>query len=379
MTVQATPRTDATDKPPQVVIAPRTLVTLVVVALGAVLLLALAYAARTILIQLLVAVVLAMALEPFVQLLERRGVRRGYAVGIAFTIAAVGVAAFAYVLIPPLVHEVTSFGRHAPELLQKLTRGHGKLGFLEHRFHVVEHARASIAKRGGATLLARPALHAAGGLLNTGAAAFAVAFLTLFVSLGGRKWFDAFIEVTPEGTRERWRRSGNGVSNAVGGYVAGNILISLIAGAVTTIILLAMHVPYPVPLGLVVAVFDLIPLVGATLGTVIVAVVALTKGVPTTVIVVAGMWAYQKIENHVLLPLVYHRTVKLSALAIAVSVGAGAEIGGIVGALLGIPIAGALKVVSRELLAWRRGEDPPEEPARQRRHTLNRPRPEATR
>jgi predicted PurR-regulated permease PerM len=122
-----------------------------------------------------------------------------------------------------------------------------------------------------------------------------------------------------------------------------------------------------VPLGLIVAVFDLIPLVGATIGTVIVAAVALTTGVPTTVVVVAGMWVYQKIENHTLLPLIYHRTVQLSPLAIAVSVAAGAEVGGIVGALLGIPIAGALKVVSRELVAWRRGEEAPPEPA-QRRH-----------
>jgi predicted PurR-regulated permease PerM len=196
------PRTGPSEKAPQVVVAPRTLVTLVVVALGAVLLLALAYAARGILIQLLAAVVLAMALEPFVRALERRRFRRGTAVGIAFTLAAVGVAAFAYLLIPPLVHEVTSFGQHAPDLLAKLTRGHGRLGFLERRFHVVEHARAWIAKRGGAMLLARPALHAAGGLLRTGAAVVAVAFLTLFVALGGRKWFDGFLEVVPEGSRE---------------------------------------------------------------------------------------------------------------------------------------------------------------------------------
>jgi predicted PurR-regulated permease PerM len=365
--MSAAPRSDATEQAPAVVVSPRTLVTFVLIALGAVLLLALAYAARGILIQLLVAVVLAMALEPFVQMLERRGLRRGYAVGITFTLAALGVAAFGYLLIPPLVHEVTSFGQHAPQLLAKLTSGHGKLGFLEHRFHVVEHARKWIAQRGGAMLLAKPALHAAGGLLSTGAAAVAVAFLTLFLALGGRKWFDSFLEVVPEGSRERWRRGGSGVSTAVGGYVAGNVLISLIAGSVTTVILLVTHVPYPVPLGLVVAVFDLIPLVGATLGTVIVAAVALTKGVPTTVIVVAGMWVYQKIENHTLLPVIYHRTVQLSPLAITVSVAAGAEVGGIVGALLAIPIAGALKVVSRELIAWRRGEDPPEQTRTRRR------------
>src|SRR5262249_11673129 len=200
--------------------------------------------------------------------------------------------------------------------------------------------------------------HAAGGVVKTAGALVAIAFLTLFLALGGRKWWDSFLAVVPEGSRERLHRAGSGISTSVGGYVAGNLLISLVAGTVTTLILLVTGVPYAVPLGLVVALFDLIPLVGATIGTIIVAAVALTKGVPTTVIVVAGMWVYQKIENHTLLPLVYHRTVKLSPLAIAVSVAAGAEVGGIVGALLGIPIAGALKVVSHELVSWRRGEDP---------------------
>ena len=237
-----------------------------------------------------------------------------------------------------------------------MTEGHGRLGFLERRFHVVEHARSSIAQHGGASLFARPALNAASGLLNTGASAITVAFLTLFVALGGRTLFSGLLELVPERSRARWRRAGSGVSTAVGGYVAGNLLISVIAGSVTTLVLLATHVPYPVPLGLVAAAFDLLPLVGATIGTIIVGAVALTKGVPTTAIVVIAMVVYQQIENNLLQPLVYHRTVQVSALAVTVSVAAGAEIGGIVGALLGIPFAGALKVVSRELLDWRRGK-----------------------
>jgi predicted PurR-regulated permease PerM len=111
-----------------------------------------------------------------------------------------------------------------------------------------------------------------------------------------------------------------------------------------------------VPLGLVVAVFDLLPLVGATIATVIVGSVALTQGITTAAIVVGAMIVYQQIENNTLQPLVYHRTVQLSALAISVSVAAGAELGGVVGALLGIPVAGALKVVFGELAAWRHGE-----------------------
>ncbi len=342
----------------EVVVAPRTLVLLVAFALGAVLLAALAYATRGILVQLVVAVVLAMALEPLVRGLERRGLPRGRAVGVAFTLAFLVVAGFVSLLVPPLVDELTRFVHNVPGLLEKLTRGHGRLGFLERRFGVVEHARAVIGSTnafGGALLVFRRALSTAGALIT-------VAFLTLFVSLGGRAWFDAFLEVIPATSRPRWRRAGSGIATAVGGYVSGNLVISVIAGTVTTLILLATHVPYPVPLGVLVAFFDLIPLVGATIGTILVAAVALTKGVPTTVIVVVGMVIYQQIENNVLQQLVYNRTVKLSPLAIAVSVAAGAEIGGVAGALLGIPIAGGLKVASREVIAWRRGEDASDPP-----------------
>src|SRR5262245_56580793 len=165
--------------PEQVVVAPRTLVILVAVALGGVLLVALAYATRGILVQLVVAVVLAMALEPLVQVLQRRGLQRGRAVGVAFTLAALAVAAFAYLLVPPRVDELTRFAHNVPAMLEQLTRGDGRLGFLERRFQVVEHARAAIAAHrsdalGGALSIFRHALSTAGGLIT-------VAFLTLFV------------------------------------------------------------------------------------------------------------------------------------------------------------------------------------------------------
>jgi predicted PurR-regulated permease PerM len=160
----------------------------------------------------------------------------------------------------------------------------------------------------------------------------------------------------------RLRRTGSGIATAVGGYVTGNLLISVICGTVTTSVLLATSVPYAVALGVVVGVLDLIPLVGATIGTVIAAAVALaTRGLWTAVIVVAVMLIYQQIENNGIQQLVYARTVKLSPLAIAVSVAVGAQVGGVIGVLLAIPFAGALKVVSREVVAWRRGEDAPGE------------------
>jgi predicted PurR-regulated permease PerM len=361
----------------QISIAPRTLVTLAALAFGGVLVLTLAQALRGILTQLVVAIVLAMALEPLVRVFERCGLRRGGAVAATFSVAAVTITVFGWLLIPPLVTETTHLVHDAPALVQKLASGQGRLGFLEHRFHVVERARAAVGNHDAADVIGRggPAIGVIRGVVATGAAVVAVAFLTLFVSLGGRAWFEAFLDVLPPTAQTRCRRTGSGIASAVGGYAAGNLLISLVAGAFTTLILFLTGVPFAVPLGLLVALFDLIPLVGATIGTVVVAAVALTKGIPTMAIVVAGMFLYQQVENHTLQPLVYHRTVQLSPLAIAVSVAAGAELGGIIGALLGIPAAGAIKVVTRELIAWRRGQEAPPPVPQHRRRSALRPSP----
>jgi predicted PurR-regulated permease PerM len=358
--VRIAPRDGASASAPiPVAVATRTIVLFVAVALGALVLLALAYAARSILTQFVAAIVLAMAAEPLVQAFERRGLSRGQAVGISFGLLVAVLVAFGYLLLTPLVDQSTRFIHNAPQILDQLSSGNGRLGFLERRFQVVERAH-DVLGSGGIGATAGPARAAVGSVVHTGSALVFVLFLTLFVQLGGRQWYESLVGLVPERGRARVRRAGEGVSTAVGGYVSGNLLISVIAGAVTTVVLTATSVPYPIALGLVVAIFDLVPLVGATIGTIIVGVVALsTQGVITAVIVVVAMIVYQQIENNVLQQLVYHRTVKLSPLAIALSVAVGAQLGGVVGALLGIPFAGAIKVVSSELLAWRRGEDPP--------------------
>jgi len=340
-------------RPQQVAIAPRTLLAFIALTALAVGLAFLTYAVRTVLTELVVAIVLAMALEPLVQFFQKRRLSRGAAVGVSFTLVAAALVCFAYLLFQPLVSELDRFANNLPNLLRELTNGHGRLGFLESRYHIVERARDAVQGHGvqGA---AGQTLGVVTGVVQTAGGVVFVAFLTLFVLLGGSQWFDAIVGLVPVDQQDRVRRTGAGVSRVVGGYVSGNLLISVIAGSVTTTVLVATHVPYAIPLGLVVAVFDLVPLVGATIGTVIVAAVALTKGLPTAAIVVAAMIVYQQVENHTLQQLVYHRTVKLSALAISVSVAAGAELGGVVGALLGITAAGALKVVSGELAVWRR-------------------------
>ena len=353
----------------RIVIAPQTLLTIAGLAFGGILAIRLVQAMRGTLTQLVVAVVLAMALEPLVQACERRGLRRSQAVGVAFGFVTLFLALLAWLVVPPLAAELTRFARELPNLVEDLSHGQGRLGFLEHRFHVVERVRAAVGSHGAGDLAGgRPALGVLRDVAGTGAAFVAVAFLTLFVSLGGRAWFESFLAILPASARPRVARTGHGISAAVGGYVAGNLFISVIAGGVATLVLLATGVPFAVPLGVIVALFDLIPLVGATIGTVAAGAVALSRGPGTMLIVVVALILYQQVENHTLQPLVYHRTVQLSPLAIAVSVAAGAELAGVVGALLGIPAAGAINVVTRELIAWRRGQDapPPRQSTRRR-------------
>jgi predicted PurR-regulated permease PerM len=145
-----------------------------------------------------------------------------------------------------------------------------------------------------------------------------------------------------------------GVTRTIRGYVTGNLLISLIAGTVAYVTLLATGVPYALPLAVLVAVLDLVPLVGATLATVLAAAVALGEGVLPFVVVLVVFIAYQQIENHVLQPLIYGRTVQLSPLVVLVSILVAGSIAGIIGALIAIPIAGSLQVVLSELIAARR-------------------------
>ena len=166
MTTSARPRQRRrTDR--EVVVAPRSIVLFVGVAVAAILLLAAAWISRAILVQLFVAVVLALSMEPLVQVFERRGVRRGAAVGVSFALVVVTVATLAYVLFKPLVQETTGLVHDAPHLVHELSRGHGNLGFLEQRFHVVEHVQAAV-DSGRVSATAGPAWAAVSGALHTG-------------------------------------------------------------------------------------------------------------------------------------------------------------------------------------------------------------------
>jgi predicted PurR-regulated permease PerM len=312
---------------------------------------------RQVISWLVVSLFLALALDPFVTWIERRGrVGRGPAIGLAYLVIALLVVAVGLTFIPKLVDEVNGFVQALPNYVHDLTHGRGRLGFLERKYHVVEKVREQV-RKGGATRilgLSGAAIAITKSVITIIAATVTIVFLTFFMLLEGRAWVERFYSLLPESSRPRWRRVGHDVYRTVGGYVTGNLLISLIAGVGITVVLLIMGVPYAVALGLLVAVLDLIPLAGATIAGIVVVGVSFLHSVPAGIVVAVFFVVYQQLENHFLQPVIYGRTVQLSPLVVLVAVLVGAALAGILGALAAIPVAGTIQVIIRDFLSHRR-------------------------
>jgi predicted PurR-regulated permease PerM len=340
-----------------VYIRPRTILIVLGILLATLALLALVYLAWHIITWILIAVFLALALNPAVEFFEHRGLRRGYATGIVFLLALVAIIGLGFLLVPPLVRQVREFVDAVPDIVDDLTAGRGPFGFLQSDYHVVDRVREAVDKNGagGVLGLTGAGLAIARGVVTAIAGAVAIAFLTFFMLLDGRGLVERFYAFLPERTRPRWQRIGSEIYRTVGGYVTGNVLISIIAGIASAVVLFALGSKYAIALAVVVAVLDLIPLAGATLAALLVSTVVFVElGWVKGVIIIVFFLVYQQLENHILQPVIYGRTVQLSPLVVLVAVLIGAELAGILGALAAIPVAGIVQAIGREFLRYRR-------------------------
>lgn len=333
----------------------RTVLTVLAVVLAVWGLLQVLWITRQVITWILIAVFFALALNPAVEWLQRRGIRRrGYAVAIAClaVLAAFGLAG--WLVIPPLIDQVNDFVRQVPDYIEDLTKGRGKLGFLETKYHIVERVREAVEKEDAAKRifgLSGTAISVTKGVLTIVAATITIVALTVFLLLEGPTWTERIYSLFPPETQPRWRAVGRDIAKAVGGYVTGNLLISVIAGVSSGIVLWIMGVPFVLALGLLVAILDLVPLVGATIAAVVISTVSFIDSLTAGIVVLVFFVVYQQVENHVLQPLIYGRTVQLSPLTVLVAVLVGASLAGVLGALGAIPIAGAIQVI---IVDWRR-------------------------
>ena len=316
----------------------------------------LVYLAWNVLSWIIIAIFLAVALNPAVEYFERRGMRRSLAATLVFALALLALTGIGFLVVPPLVNQVTDFIDAVPDFVDDLTAGRGPLGWLQDEYQIVDRIREAIERQGAAGVLGLSAgvLDVVRSVVTAVVGVITIIFLTYFMLLEGPRTIEGLLRLVPESARPRYERVGRDVYRSISGYVTGNLLISVVAGTLATIVLFAVGSEFAIALGLLVAVLDLVPLAGATLAAILVStVVFIETDWLRCLVVIVFFIAYQQFENHVLQPLVYGRTVQLSPLAVLCAVLVGAQLAGILGALLAIPVAGSLLAVAREILEYR--------------------------
>lgn len=305
--------------------------------------------ARTELILIGLALFLAVGLEPVVSWLVRHRVPRWVAVT-AVVVAALGVlGGFLAAAVPVLVTQASQFAAQAPAYLAS-PQGHASLiGRLDQRFHLEQTVTQALHGQGGQS--------ATSGLLSAGEAVFSGAADTLIVAVLAVYFLAdmprvrrTLYRLAPASRRTRAVLLGDAISTRVGAYVLGNLLVSLICGLATLVFLLITGVPYAFLLAVFVALLDLIPVAGSIIGGVVVSLIALSVSVPVGIAAVAFFLAYRFLEDYLLVPKIIGRVVQVPALVTLLAVLLGAALYGVVGALVGIPVAAGGLLLVREVL-----------------------------
>jgi predicted PurR-regulated permease PerM len=311
---------------------------------------------------IVVAALLSIILGPVTDLVERRlHLRRSLATLLVFLLGLVLLVGVVTVFVRPIAKEGPQFIDRAPAYVAAAQAGKGPVGSLIRRYNVAEYVSRNQARlREAGSRLTTPALAAVRSVFATIIGLVTILVLTFLMVLEGPKLVASWLAALPDRRREHVRRVAADCSKAVIGYMTGNLLISAIAGTLTYIVLWIMGVPYKGVVALFVGFADLIPLVGATLGAIVAIGVAALHSLPAALVVLVFFIVYQQAENHLLQPLIMSRTVQLNALTVLVSVLIGVELFGFLGALLAIPVAGVLSVISRDLYDSYRGQPKPE-------------------
>jgi predicted PurR-regulated permease PerM len=308
------------------------------------------YTTRAVLVRVLIALFIAVSLDPAVRMLTRRGMRRGLAVLLIFLVVGGLVAAFLVSVIPAMVHQFQALVHDFPGYFATLQERSARFRVFSDRYHLTSRIQSlltSLPGRLGSGLLGYTRR-----LLGALASALTVAVLTVYFMTDLPRLRHGVQQLFPKAHRARFGQIADVMVEKVGDYMIGNLLISLAAGVASFAVFAGLGVPFAVPLAFVVALCDLIPMIGATLGAVICVLAALltTDLWPTTVIVALFFVAYQQLENYVIAPRILRHTVSLSAAAVLLAALIGGTVLGLVGALMAIPIAAALKVVMAERL-----------------------------
>jgi len=307
--------------------------------------------ARGVLVLIGLALFIAAGLDPMVSWLTRHWMPRWAAVITILVAAAAIGAGFVASAIPPLSAQVTALSQHLPAYLHTLQNHSSQLGKLNAKYHVQKDLTNLIHTKG--TALIGGVLGAGELVLSAAASMFVVVVLTIYFLVGMPRIKLFAYRLAPQSRRTRMILIGDEIFVKVGGFVLGNFLTSAIAGIGTYLWMLIFGVPYPILLALLVALLDLIPVIGSTVGGAIVTLVALTVSLPVAIATAGFYVAYRLAEDYLLVPRIMGRTVQVPGVISVLAVLVGGALMGIIGALIAIPAAAAIRLLLHEV-AFRR-------------------------
>jgi predicted PurR-regulated permease PerM len=289
-------------------------------------------------------------------LVNRLRFRRALATLVVFLLGLGLFSAMTYAFVRPIVDQSQEFVDNLPRYVADAEAGRGPIGDLVTRYDLDERLEANQDRfRDALNELGRNSLDILRNVGNAVAAGLTIFVLAFLMILQGPDIVRTVQNALSPSTRDRVGRVAADCAKSVTGYMAGNLLISVIAGVATFVWLFVVGVPFRGVLALWVAFADLIPLVGATLGAIPSVLVAFLHSTPAGIATLIFFVAYQQFENHVLQVTIMSRTVKLNPLAVLISVLIGVELFGILGALLAIPAAGIIQVIVRDVYDEHRG------------------------
>ena len=303
---------------------------------------------RSVLIYLGVALFLAIGLDPVVVWLTRHGVSRGLAALLIIVAFLLVVGGFVAAAVPPISHEANTLSTNYPHYRDELLHGHGWLGSLVKRLHLTSYlkgpnaAKLKLSLEGGA-------LGAGKALLSAATATISTIVLTIYFLVALPAVKRLWLGLVPLSRRARVQTLTEETFARVGGFVLGNLLTSVVAGIGTYVWLVAFGVPYPFLLALFVALLDLVPVVGSTVGGIVVSLVALAKGLPIAIATAAFYVAYRFFADYLLTPRVMGHTVRISPGLTIIATLIGGALLGLIGALVAIPCAATIYLLLEEV------------------------------
>jgi predicted PurR-regulated permease PerM len=302
-----------------------------------------------------VALFLAAGLDPAVRFFERHGMRRSYAVLTVILAVLAALALFLVAIVPVIADQVQSISGNAPQWLDEL-QGNSLVQRLDREYDVIDKVRDYVTNGDFVSTIFGGALGVGLAVLGALLNGFLVVVMTLYFLASLRTTTGAFYRLAPASRRERVSKLGDRILRSIGGYVSGAFIVALCAGLSSLVFLfIAGLSQYAVALAFVVALLDVIPMIGATLGAVIVTAIAFAEDWKIGVACAIFYVIYQQVENYVIYPRVMARSVDVPGVVAVIAALIGAGLFGVVGALLAIPTAASLLMLVREV--WVRRQD----------------------